>query len=202
MMIEKNHKCSNLVTECVLEGVKEVIGPEAFEAVLDEARLPHLNASGATEFNAADIQRLQAVCVDRYGSLSARGMALRSGQSSFSYFLKQFGQTAGFEELNFRLLPPKRRIFSGLQRIADVFAAQCGLKISATAEGSRWIVEYAAADEDSSAEAEIPCGFIFGLLKEYLIWISGGKFFAIQETRCRANGDAACRFEIDQRPLD
>lgn len=199
-MMEINPNCSNQITECLLEGVREVIGPDDFEAVLSEALISPL-AAAETQIGPAAVYKLQSVCTARYGRLSARGMALRSGQSSFTYFLKKFGQQAGFEELDFRLLSPKKRIFSGLRTIAQIFAEQCGVPIHTANEANQWVLEVGTA-EGCSPQDEIPCGFILGLLKEYMTWISGGKLYAVQETTCRESGSPVCRFVIDQRPLD
>jgi len=45
------------------------------------------------------------------------------------------------------------------------------------------------------------CHLAVGLLQEALYWVSGGKFFNIEETQCIACGDATCTIMIDQNPM-
>jgi predicted hydrocarbon binding protein len=41
-----------------------------------------------------------------------------------------------------------------------------------------------------------------GILQEALYWVSGGKFFNVEETHCIAAGDNACLIEIDKQPIE
>ena len=40
-----------------------------------------------------------------------------------------------------------------------------------------------------------------GLLQEGLYWVSGGKYFNVEETDCIAKGDLACTIMIDKVPM-
>jgi predicted hydrocarbon binding protein len=40
-----------------------------------------------------------------------------------------------------------------------------------------------------------------GLLQESLYWMSGGKFFSVEETRCIACGDSECNIVIEKLPM-
>jgi len=51
-------------------------------------------------------------------------------------------------------------------------------------------------------QADSPCCTLaVGLLQEALYWVSGGKYFPIEENTCIACGDSACTIVIDLTPL-
>jgi len=39
------------------------------------------------------------------------------------------------------------------------------------------------------------------LIQEALYWVSGGKYFQVEEKTCIACGDSACTIVIDQTPM-
>ena len=46
------------------------------------------------------------------------------------------------------------------------------------------------------------CHLAVGLLQEALYWVSGGKFFNVEETNCIAKGDAVCTIVIEKQVLE
>jgi predicted hydrocarbon binding protein len=40
-----------------------------------------------------------------------------------------------------------------------------------------------------------------GLLQEALYWVSGGKYFHVEEKNCIASGDSTCTIVIEQAPM-
>jgi predicted hydrocarbon binding protein len=50
--------------------------------------------------------------------------------------------------------------------------------------------------------AEAPCCHLaVGLLQEALFWVSGGKYFEVEEKKCVACGDSACTIVLDRTPM-
>jgi predicted hydrocarbon binding protein len=41
-----------------------------------------------------------------------------------------------------------------------------------------------------------------GTFQEALFWLSGGKYFIVEEILCIAKGDSTCTFRIDKSPLE
>lgn len=202
-MIEPIQPCSNVLNISILEGLKEVIGQQDYEAVLQAAGVSQANEKNTGVISNANLLNLRNICVDLYGELSTRGIAFRSGQSVFHYFLKQFADQAGFEELDFRLLPLKKRIFTGLQSIAAIARQDCGLEAVISQEENKWIIEIASCGPGGrKVDQDVTCGLILGFLKEYLAWTSGGKSYPIQETACHEIEKTACTFTIAQTPID
>jgi predicted hydrocarbon binding protein len=46
------------------------------------------------------------------------------------------------------------------------------------------------------------CQLAVGILQESLYWVSGGRYFSVEEKRCIAQGDPDCTIEIDKKPVD
>jgi predicted hydrocarbon binding protein len=46
------------------------------------------------------------------------------------------------------------------------------------------------------------CQLNVGLLQETLFWVSGGKYFMVEETSCIANGDQTCTIHLSRQPLE
>ena len=46
------------------------------------------------------------------------------------------------------------------------------------------------------------CQLAVGLLQEALFWVSGGKYFIVEETHCIAKGDKCCTIAINKQPLE
>ena len=45
------------------------------------------------------------------------------------------------------------------------------------------------------------CFYMVGLLKEGLHWVSGGKEFRVDESKCISMGDNCCEFAIHNQPI-
>lgn len=202
-MIKSTQPCSNVLNASILEGLREVIGQPDYDTVFQTAGVSPFDEKNSGVIQNEDLLKLRNVCVDLYGELSARGIAFRAGQPAFNNFLKVFADQAGFEELDFRLLPLKKRIFTGLQSIAALVRQDCGLEAEIAQGADHWIVEIASCGPSGRlVDQDVICGFILGFLKEYLAWTSGGKIYFIQETAYREIGKTACTFVIDQNPID
>jgi predicted hydrocarbon binding protein len=51
-------------------------------------------------------------------------------------------------------------------------------------------------------QADSPdCALAVGLLQEALYWVSGGKYYLVEERKCIACGDSACTIVIDRTPM-
>jgi predicted hydrocarbon binding protein len=46
------------------------------------------------------------------------------------------------------------------------------------------------------------CHLAVGILQESLYWVSGGKYYQVQETHCIAKGDPACTIVVDKQPVE
>jgi predicted hydrocarbon binding protein len=156
-----------------------------------------------TGFDCGQISALQQALEDVYGLQGARGITLRSGRAAFCYLLKALGEQIGFDDLEFRLLPPRRRMQAGLERLAQTLGSEAGGTIQVQDQEKAWLVRIEDCPECRDRQSETAmCFFSVGLLQEFLTWLSGGKVYLVEEITCRGRGDAACTFRIDKKPLD
>ncbi len=208
MTNKNNLQLSAALTQVIIEGLQEFIGKSDLDKLFQSSAAFRFHESGSllqagAGLPYAEITALAQALEEVYGPQGARGIALRSGRSTFCYFLKNFGEETGFNELDFRLLPPRRRVYAGLKRLAEVIGGEVGQTINVQTEEKAWQVQIDACPECWQQQSkDAVCYFSVGFLQEFLSWLSGGRVYLIEETACRAKGDPACVLRIDQKPLD
>ncbi len=201
-------RISERMTRIILQGMQEILGGAGMATIGDRIRNPHF-VEGALPGQPLEgllfsqVSTLQQAFEDLYGEQGARGAALRSGRSAFCYFLKEFSDEAGFNQLEFRLTPLKRRVLVGLESMARILSREIGQNIQVQVFEKNWTWQIEVCPECWGWQSQTPaCHFTVGLLQEFLSWMSGGKVYLVEETTCRAKGDPACSIRIDQTPLD
>lgn len=208
MTFENDLRISERMTRIVLRGMQEIIGGAGMLAVADriknsqwaEGALPGQRLEG---LRFIDVSSLQQAFEELYGGQGARGAALRSGRSSFIYFLKEFSEETGFNQLDFRLTPMRKRVLRGLESMALILSREIGQPIQVQASEIAWTWQIDLCPECWNRQSlTAACHFTVGLLQEFLGWLSGGKFYLVEEIACRAKGEPVCLIRIDQKPLD
>lgn len=192
----------------MLESMEEVVGRNGLNAVLHLAGLDNLaahpsSASPEREFSFETISLLQEKMDQIYGPRGGRGLAMRVGRSCFKYGLREFGLELGLTETAFRLLPMSAKLRTAGQAFANLFNKYSDQRVRIEeAEGLLiWHIDRCPLCWGRH-EDEVACHLAVGLLQESLYWLSGGKIFDVEETRCIARGDPACTIEIHTVPLD
>ncbi|MDP2975856.1 MAG: 4-vinyl reductase [Anaerolineales bacterium] len=191
----------------MLLALEEIIGRHGVNALLNLASLtgyinnypPH-NQDLRVPFE--DISRIQSVLEEAYGPRGGRGLALRTGRASFSYGLREFGPELGLTDLAFRLLPLPIKLKVGSQALAGLFNQFTDQRVRLEIDEKNifWHIERCPLCWQRQT-ADPACHLAVGLLQETLYWVSGGKFFSVEETQCIARGDETCTIVIDQNPL-
>ncbi len=208
MTLEQELRISERMTRIILLGMQEILGGAGLATIADLIKNPHLGEGTLLSeplegLRFTEVSSIQQAFEGLYGEQGARGAALRSGRSAFCYFLKEFGDEAGFNQLEFRLTPLKRRVLVGLESLARITSREIGQQIQVQAAGKVWTWQISNCPECWGRQSLTPaCDFTVGLLQEFLSWLSGGKVYLVEETACRAKGDPACSIRIDQTPLD
>jgi predicted hydrocarbon binding protein len=208
MSEKKSLQISTQLTEVIIKGMQEFIGQPELDDILSKcSEIPYRSCDQMLQAGAvmdySQVSALQQAVEEVYGPQGARGVALRSGRSAFCYFLKTFGEKTGLRELDFRLLPPRRRLKTGLERLAHVMNAETGGEVIIQDDEDAWLVRIGRCPECWKKQSEAThCFFSVGLLQEFISWLSGGKIYLVEEIACRAKGDPACIIRIDKKPLD
>lgn len=187
--------CSPRMTRLVMDGLEEILGAAALEEVLAQARC---NGEGASTF-----AHLRAGLEQRYSVEAANGVLLRTGRAVFVGLLRSYAVELGFEEIEYRLLAPRKRILQGLQQLAGFLVAECGSTIQVSNHEGFWRWSAETCLECAGLSQEKPaCYFTLGMLQEFMLWVSSGRIHPLRECECRANGGKACIIEIEQHALD
>ena len=190
-----------------LAALRETLVPDGYMNLLEWAGLTQyaesLPADSWTRaFDFATIARLNKGLYELFGPRGGRRLALRTGSSFYRLGLEEIGGLAGVTDLAQRSLPLQVKLKDGLTAVARTF--------SQTSDQNTWLVEqelqlFYHVDPcpvcwQQKSESPI-CYITTGFLQETLHWLSDGQDFRVQQTACRATGEAECVFRIDRDPV-
>ena len=205
---ESGYYNSNKFARILIESIKEIAGKNGVNAVLNYSNLSSLvdnyppdNLDRAFDF--AHFSMIIQALEEIYGKRGGRGLALRAGRITFDDVLKDYGAMAGISDLTFRLLPVQKKISIGLQAMAKTFSEKSD-QISSVKElddSYLYTIEQCPVCWGRKGEENPVCFYMVGLLQEGLNWVSGGKEFRINESKCIASGDDICEFTIYKHPI-
>jgi predicted hydrocarbon binding protein len=188
--------------------MQEVIGCHGVGRILNAANLPQMVESvepdsPCKQLRFDQISRIQSALEDTYGLQGGQGIALRCGRASFKYGLREFGERSGWTDLEFRLLPLHARVQAGAELMVKALNDNNAQNVRVTDQGERFVWEIERCPVCWGRHAnDVSCHLTVGILQESLYWVSGGKFYNVQETHCIAKGDPACTIVVNKKPLD
>lgn len=200
---------ANKIVLITLEALEDVMGRNGLNAILNLANMPELINNYPPnnlnkEFNFSDFSTLNLALEDMYGPRGGRGLALRAGRSAFADALRDFGALAGASDLAFKVLPLHVKLRIGIPAMARIFSQISDQYTTVNEQENEFIytihrcpVCWGRHDADKPV-----CFIATGLLKEGLKWVSGGKEFRVNESKCCACGDEVCEFVIQKFPID
>ena len=195
----------NKIGRIILLGMEEIIGRNGLNAVLNMAELAANLPSNNLErgFAFEQLSRIQTSLEKMYGPRGGQGVALRTGRACFKYGLREFGSSMGLTNTAFHLLPLQEKILLGASLFADVFNNYTDQRVHIEDTGAQilWHIDRCPVCWGRQAEGPI-CHLAVGILQESLYWVSGGRYFCVEETRCIARGDQACTIVIEKQPLE
>jgi predicted hydrocarbon binding protein len=207
--IEKSgYYYANKFALIILDALSDIMGENGLKAVLNLAHLPELIDNYPPdnlqkEFDFADVSAINQSLEEMYGPRGGRGLALRVGRSTFADALKNFGALAGAGDMAFKILPLHTKMRIGIPAMARIFS-QMSDQYSTSKEVDDTFVYTIHRCPVCWGRRELDkpvCFIAVGLLQEGLKWLSGGKEFRINESKCVAMGDAVCEFVIQKKPL-
>jgi predicted hydrocarbon binding protein len=197
----------NRMGRVILLAMEEILGHNGVNAVLNLVNLPeYMNnyPSNNQDFNFPfeHISHLQVGLDGAYGPQAGRGLAVRVGRASLKYGLREFGSEIGMTDLAFRLLPLQAKLKNGIEAFAALFNNFTDQRVRLEREEKYiyWHIERCPFCWEKQAKAPC-CHLAVGLLLETLNWVSGGKYFEVEEKKCISCGDSACTIVIDRTPM-
>jgi len=193
----------------MIEALENVMGKNGLNAILNLANLGdlinHFPADNLNkDFDFADISAINLALEEMYGPRGGRGLALRAGRATFDDVLKDFGALAGVGDLAFKVLPLETKLRIGIPAMAKIFS-QMSDQISTVEEHSSdyiYTIHRCPVCWGRSGEDKPVCFVATGLLHAGLKWVSGGKEFRVNESKCVAMGNDVCEFVIYKQPLE
>jgi len=198
---------SNRMGRIILRAMEEILGQSEGNDVLSYACLPeYVNqyrfCNQDLKFPFEHLSRLQAGLVDVYGSRAGRGLGLRIGRASLKYVLQDFGHDLGLTDPAFRFLPLPARLKRGTETLAGLFNRFTDQRVCLEMDGRQiyWHIERCPLCWGRKTDDPC-CTLAVGLLQEALYWVSGGKYFMVEEKNCIACGDSKCTIIIDRIPV-
>lgn len=192
----------------MLDALEDILGENGLKSILNLAHLPEVIANPPPnnlqkEFDFADVSAINQALEEIYGPRGGRGLALRAGRATFSDSLKNFGALAGAGDLAFKVLPLNTKMRIGVPSMARIFTQVSDQHSTSKEYNDKFVytihrcpVCWGRHDLDKPV-----CFIAVGLLQAGLIWLSGGKEFRVNESKCTALGDEVCEFIIQKTPL-
>jgi len=165
------------------EGLREIFG----------------NVSKTLSTNEANLSLVQLLAqessIHAHGVMETKGLMIRAGRAALQNWLKRKSSAMGWEEIEFRLLPPavrtKQAVSSFITWLKKEYNLEGELKVFAQC----WQIEVRFLDKSVH---NLDCQFVLGMFQELVSWAGGGNFFPAREMVCQSDGADFCIFEIDR----
>jgi predicted hydrocarbon binding protein len=201
MMPDLEAALSLKTTQTLLDGICEIIGLDDLNSALNLAGIDYKKANESLSFSS--IALIENAFDELFGARGGRGVMLRSGRATFKYFLRECGQSLGFNLLEYRLLSSNQRLRTGLEKLAQYFSKYLESSIKFKQDDTSWYWEVADCRECAGRNAATSlCQFTIGFLQDFLAWAGNGKNYRVSEIECRAAGGHCCLFKVDKKPLE
>lgn len=197
----------NRMGRIIFLAMEEILGQNGVNVILNLARLPefidHYPPNNPNkDFPFSHLSQILGAIENYYGPHGGRGVALRIGRACFQHGLREYGSLIGLTDLAFRLLPLQTKLKVGANAFADVFNKYSDQQVRLEDQDQTllWHIERCPVCWERKTTAP-SCQLAVGLLQDALYWVSGGKYFNVEEIHCIANGDPACTIAIDKIPM-
>ncbi|MBA4385703.1 MAG: hypothetical protein C0410_13280 [Anaerolinea sp.] len=164
-------------------GLAEIFGQELSELN------PGLDGSESTLLN------LKASAIRQLGLAETRGMFVRAGRAAFYYWMREYAESLGWREVEFRLLSAPARIKRTLTDLLKWFEEEKFLTGELSSTDEAWLVSVPGLVGEG---ARLECNFFIGMLQEMVSWAGAGKFYPAREIECQSTGIEHCVFEISK----
>lgn len=166
---------------CIYYSLLELLGDEKVDDIFASAGLdpfdlkaPHYFRHGAELLDKVAVE----LCAF-FGEETTRGLLIRMGSASLTFFRKYFPDIAQLGSIENRLKPLDRRFLASLNKLAVVLSGEMGtvFKInSRNATNFEWQNQKSLVDSNKPILAPY---FYFGLLEEFCSWLDSRKNYIL-----------------------
>jgi predicted hydrocarbon binding protein len=193
-------KFSNRILRRFVETVAVELGVDQFHAMLALAKLPPGWANPQTFLKTNPVEAAQTYAslqsaMRTYYGRGARGVLLRVGQRLWNLLLEDAALIGKAQAALIKRLPMSTRGKSTLEMLARSIASQSGEITVHTLDLDLLLVDHASPATQGQRDSHPICFITQGLIRESLFWATGQNF-DVEETSCKAMGQATCEFKI------
>lgn len=181
MGTDSSVSCSSTFSRILADAALDVLG----QAEVDNLAL-------GTEENLS-VDAFMKSLQKHYGPTGSRGVAQRIGKAAFKYFLDSYGGELNLTTLDYRLLPSRKRVKTGLETVSRKLGEEFGTEILLESDDGAYY--WRIADLDGAGDFAY---LLAGMAQELMSWSGGGRVYSV-----RGMLDAnECVLKMDQKPLE
>ncbi len=166
---------------CIYYSLLELLGDDQVDEIFASASLdpfdqtaPHFFMRGTELLNGV-AEQLRA----NFGEETTRGLLIRMGSASLTFFRKYFSEIAQLGNIENRLKPLDRRFLSSLNSLAAVLTNEMGTEIKVESTNTAHF-EWRTIKPKNTPDAKIYASyFYFGLLEEFCNWLDARKNYLL-----------------------
>ena len=193
----------NKAFRVVLVAVEDVVGKRGTESLLRQAGLPQYINNFPPSNNECGghwlryMTQVNHALFDVYGKRGARAILYRSGNSRALDAIAENGMVANATKLAAKLLPRRKKIKLTLDTAAKEYSAQLSTQVTIEDDGEAFYWTDPMCGNCIEWQNDQPvCFTTVGFIHGLIAWILEDENFKVDETECRAKGDAACRYKV------
>lgn len=198
----------NKMANILLRSLKEILGREQMELVLQEgglseyiANIPPNDLGKGYPFRG--VSGITIGLENVLGVEKGRSTAADLGHLAFERGLIDFDPMMGIIDMPRRLMPLGMKIRLGLDIFAVVFNRFSDQRVRIGEDRENYLWHITRCPVCWQRQVSSPaCNLAVGILDKALSWVSNGRQFDVQQTTCVAAGDAECTIAINKQPLD
>ena len=166
---------------CAYYSLLELLGDEKADEIFFSAGLDPFDVNAPKYFRHGSelLFKIGSELSKYFGEETSRGLLIRMGSASLTFFRKYFTEIAQLGNIENRLKPLDRRFLSSLNTLAESLSEELGLPFNCSAKNTRnfeW--QYPKPSSESPASALLSF-FYFGLLEEFCTWLDTRKNYLL-----------------------
>ncbi len=136
----------------------------------------------------------------KYGKRGSLGLATRIGEASFRCFVRQKGSEYQLTNLEYRLMSQNQRFLFGLEKVGRFVGNNLHWQIHVFDYVEDWIWQI-SQNSDNRNWNEMWAFYFSGLIREYFLWTSGGRYYVLVPQVVHVDNDSVYQIRISKTPL-
>ena len=166
---------------CVYYSLLELLGAEKADEIYSSAGLDPFDLKAPDFFGHGSVllEKVAAELCTHFGEETTRGLLIRMGNASLTFFRKYFSSIAQLGNIENRLKPLNRRFLLSLNMLAEVLTSEMDTSFNITAESTRSYVWQIKKSKENFGSTVMTPFFYFGLLEEFCTWLDTRKNYLL-----------------------